>query len=183
MIHFAYPAADGDEFIGCGRFRTSEKQIPDYQEAVPTVATESIILSAVRKIIPELSENGYLVYEKINADSQIFAGDSMGLAYMLALISRFRVLKIPREYESDIWCTGVISIMDNRHPFLESVYPNEFEGKLKGFLSDDNPDRLFIVPAANIKNSHDALLREHGINILTLNRSLKNNPEKVLPAK
>ncbi|MGE0083359.1 MAG: hypothetical protein AB7S75_02960 [Desulfococcaceae bacterium] len=183
MIHFAYPAADGDIFIGCGRFRTSAKQIPDYQEATPTVANESIILSAVRKIVPELSENGCLVYEKINSDSQIFAGDSMGLAYMLALISRFRVLKVPPEYEPDIWCTGVISIIDNRHPFLESVYPNGFEGKLKGFISEENPDRLFIVPAANIKNSHAALLREHGINILTLNRSLKNNLEKVLEKK
>ncbi len=182
MIHFAYPTAKKNEFTGCGRFRVAEKDISGYTVASPGVANRSEVNIAAALLAPELKENGRVVYEKKDAGVSSL-GDSMNLAYMLALISRSRKLKIPPEYNTDIWCTGAINIKDNRHPFLQAVQPFVFDAKLEGFLSHDNPDRLFIVPAANIENHHLPLLQEKSVSILTLNRSRKNGLQKILSQK
>lgn len=183
MIHFAYPTAKKNEFTGCGRFRVSDREIPGYTPATPSIANRSEVNTAAILLAPELKENGRVVYERKDSESLIYMGDSMNLAYMLALISRSRTLKIPPEYHADIWCTGAINIKDNRHPFLQAVQPFVFDAKLEGFLSDDNPDRLFIVPAANIENHHQALFQQNGVNILTLNRSSKKDLPKILQQK
>lgn len=181
MIHFAYPAARGNSFLGCGRFRVSDEQLAGYEVAEPNTANQSEINVAVTCLVPEFSENGNIVYETKDESTQKFIGYSMDLAYLLALISRSRKLKIP--LENDIWCTGIIEIKENRHPFLKWVDAMEFDGKLNGFMSERNQDTLFIVPAANIKNHHLILFQEKNIRLLSLSRSQKTDIKKLFSQK
>ena len=162
MIRFVYPNVDGihDTFIGCGRFFATT---PDderllcagYELAKPNVVHLREIIDAAALFAPESQDGDARVYEikdeiKDHPDAGIGIGDSLGLAYLFALINRSRKTCWPHS-DQNIWCTGVIKF-DGDTPKVSNVFQNQFEGengKLQAFLKDTEA-RLFFVPAANM---------------------------------
>ena len=155
MIRFVYPNIDPfDRFIGCGRYLTTLPDDPlltqTYQLARPNVSHLSRITTAVSIFAPESFDADKHVYEtKDHPDAG--TGESLGLAYFLALIARSRHPRWDHQ-KQDIWCTGVID-MHQGAPELKNVFPNQFDVKLPAFLG--NPEaRLFFLPLANLTEDH-----------------------------
>ncbi len=185
MIHFAYPnvgtvKVDGKiakKFSGCGRYvALSQKEPPkSYQAAKPKVLlNRTKIYQSVATLAPESAHKKaerYYVYEKKDDREEEYSGDSQDLAYLLSLINRFR--EITLQTDSDIWCTGSMDVTGDNSPFLNAVIDSAFDIKLKAFLSEkenENNDKLFIVPAANIRVEDEILCREKNAEVLSLNQ-------------
>lgn len=94
MIRFVYPNVDErDQFIGYGRYLTTSPDDPSlgekYTLANPQATRLASIRSAAHIFAPESDETDREVYE--NKDSpHPYLGNSLGLAYLLALIQRSR---------------------------------------------------------------------------------------------
>jgi formylglycine-generating enzyme required for sulfatase activity len=183
MLHFAYPnvKATRNEFIGCGRYvALFSGHAPEerYELAEPKITKISEVQTAASILAKESFDTGKGIYEIKDRTDEVYRGDSQDLAYLLVLISRSR--QIGAELKNDIWCTGSIDISDGKKPFLNAVKPVEFEIKLKAFLSENNTDKLFIVPAPNIQPAHEEQIRKENVSLLSLNqfRNLKNVSEK-----
>ena len=153
MIHFAYPNASQRKkvFLGCGRYYPAE-HLPaeNYQPAHRDKTAEfDTLIPLIPKIAPDTRQQPTIhLYEMQDQPREIYGGESKQLAYLLASIARVRSLKIAATH--DIWCTGSIGVVEGDYPALLSLEDETFAIKLQAFLSDDNPDVLFIVPAANI---------------------------------
>lgn len=152
MIHFAYPNTKGERFIGCGRFAVFTLDDPppaeEYDIADPECPSRAEIIDSASILAPEPVHPWYIIYERRDDPEQHYLGNSLGLAFLLALISRNRTLRFEVE-ETDIWCTGCVEIAGEQ-PIVKSVVGAGFEAKLEAFLAPENPDLLFIVPEANI---------------------------------
>ncbi len=140
MIHFVYPNVKLLEqtFIGCGRYLAAEEAPgEDYTLADPKITKKLADLhTAADKLAPDSLETGKRIWEKQDRPGAVYTGDSQNLAYLLALISRSRFLKL--SLQGDIWCTGVITFREGGRPVLEAIDPKTLTLKLKAFLSDDN---------------------------------------------
>ncbi len=175
MIHFAYPNVKLIEqtFLGCGRFVAAEDALGEgYLPAAPRITRRISELQLAASILaPESYDRGKAIYERKDRPDERYQGDSQNLAYLLALISRSETLAYDG-LQGDIWCTGTVTILDGKHPFLEAVDLSGFEIKLQAFLSQDNKDPLFIIPAAVIHPSHETLLKESEkqVTVISLNQ-------------
>lgn len=172
MIRFVYPNVSGnDEFIGCGRYLTISPDNPNIDEkepADPQVRGLAKISSGVHILAPESDESEQEVYEDKDSSSS-FRGDSLGLAYLLALIKRSRItIWEPTDQIIDIWCTGTIDVVGNS-PQVGEVFPNQFAVKIEAFFADSN-DTLFIVPFVNLKPKLKKRCRDHHVRVVTLAR-------------
>ncbi len=169
--------------MGCGRYLTAR---PDtalltdgYAVAHPNVGHLSKITTAASLLAKESFASELEVYECKDESSIPYLGDSMGLAYLLALIHRSRTTMWERNGQSlDVWCTGSIDVVGDK-PLLNNVYRNLFTVKLQAFLADEHDD-LFLVPVANIESNHRQLCRDHGIDMLSLEpgSALPDNQKK-----
>jgi len=177
MIHFAYPNARNDQFIGCGRFAVfvaGEQPEEGHDVADPECSTRADVIDAASILAPELVHPHHIVYEKRDDPEQYYIGNSLGLAYLLALISRTRTVRRDMAAGTDIWCTGCVELTGEQ-PVLKSVISSGFEPKLNAFLSNKNADRLFIVPEANIDQpTHLYLNQRKDVHVFAL-KSLPRN--------
>jgi len=167
MIHFAYPNVKETEYIGCGRYiGLSKKDALErgYREAEPKTPNIHKIRTAVSLIAPESFDSEQIIYEKKDRTSELYAGGSQDLAYLLALVSTSRSISV--RLTGDIWCTGHVT--DGRNVFLDPVDDNVFDVRLRAFLSDDNKDGLFIVPASNFLGQHKERCNDRNVSALTL---------------
>ncbi|GAK57191.1 Alr0304 protein [Candidatus Vecturithrix granuli] len=181
-MHFAYPNATDGVFLGCGRYVVFAlgQEPAEYEIADPFSAKVHEVLEAAAILAPEPVPSGYCVYETKDSDDPnlLYRGDSLHLAFLLALISRARFL---RSYlcQTDLWCTGDITLRQPRQPVLEPVSQAGFDVKLAAFLGPDNPDRLFIVPFANMADQvtiRDFLSQREDVEIATLEWLLQRQP-------
>lgn len=173
MIHFAYPnvRTRDSEFIGCGRYTAASPEHfheEEYRLADPTVTNAAQIQAAVSILARESFDAGKSIFEYKDRPEEKYQGDSQDFAYFLSLVSRSRALAI--EIESDIWCTGKVICKAGDQPFLDNVRPHGFEIKLGAFLSEKNPDGLFILPLANILDKYLEMLEANHARVLTLDR-------------
>jgi len=171
-IQFSYPNVRTGSFLGCGRYTASSQNPREeyYKVADPKTLNLAKILQAIEKLAPESDKKtlGKNIYEIRDDPGATYMGDSQDLAYLLALINRSR--KIAVETEDDIWCTGTIGFTDNKFPFLDTVIDSGFDVKLNEFLSEKNRDKLFIVPKANVRETHQILIKAKNAKDLTLNK-------------
>lgn len=164
MTHFAYPNTNTRQkqtiFIGCGRFVAApEPPTADYHDAAPKMTQSlDVLYAAVEHFAPEALAIRTRIYETKDRPAEAYQGDSMGLAYLLALISRGRSLTLT-DMSGDFWCTGdIIKQHGDQGRFgLCPVGQTGFRTKLSAFLAPENPDRLFIAPFANIGDDYHAL--------------------------
>jgi hypothetical protein len=166
MIHFAYPNADimKSEFIGCGRYIASEKQ-PDKYKLPSKIYNKTKLIAAAEILAHESFETDRIIYEKKDRPESVYMGESKNLAYLLAMISRSRELRL--KLSTDIWCTGSIDVI-NDEPFLNAVMSDGFDIKLRqGFLSEENQDTLFIVSEGNFLPTHQELCDQKNVRVFS----------------
>lgn len=164
MIHFAYPNVyHGEPFAGCGRFCPAEEKPHDGYEPVnhdSTADLEKLRPLIVDEIAKDTRAQPQIhIYEKRDQNDD-YLGISKQLAYLLVYIYRVRRLKLAVTH--DIWCTGSIREVKANYPALVDLEQETFGLKLQAFLAEDNPDWLFIVPAANITPEARRLCETHG---------------------
>jgi tetratricopeptide (TPR) repeat protein len=174
MIHFAYPNVAQGQFLGCGRYVAVPAEAPappGYTVATLTEVTNpQAVYAAALALAPALRtmEVTALVYERRDRAAHAYRGDSLDLAYLLATLSCVWPLRLDHgSAPGDMWCTGRITYLAG-HPWLDAVAQPGFECKLAAFLSDQTPDPLFVVPAANLHQHHKQLCRASGVQVLTL---------------
>jgi len=171
-IHFAYPNVKEDSnFLGCGRYialSSNISKIPDgYKIAAPKISDIAKILQTALILAPDSDKTDKIIYERdVSAE---YEGDSMVFAYLLALISRSRKLRLKKTVKNDIWCTGAIDIKGVSQPFLKPVLAGGFDIKLENFLSQKDSN-LFIVPAANIQGEYKLFIDGKNVEILSLKK-------------
>ncbi|QTA83820.1 Sulfatase-modifying factor enzyme domain-containing protein [Desulfonema limicola] len=180
MIRFVYPNAKPREnkFIGCGRFFASLPENDFGLKPVnPDIVNVQEVMDAAEKLAPESFHSEKTVYEIKDIPEEKYEGDSLDLAYLLALISRSQEVAFCHDtHETDIWCTGCIDIKNNEMPYLKQVKPPGFSIKLRAFISQDK-DVLFIVPVANIQPEHKKLLEDSQVRLLFLKQLQKDKAE------
>lgn len=177
MIRFAYPNVSylGRDFIGCGRFALfpgdfSPPSLYRPLDGLPNTANTSALIKAAKVLARLPYHPERLIYETEDEHNpeEDYQGDSCSLAFLLALINRARMIAGKVEINLDVWCTGNIRFDDR--PRLEAVFPSGFDVKLSGFLRAGASEPLFIVPAANVLQNHEALCREANVRILELSQ-------------
>lgn len=148
-VHFAFPNVNPD-FIGCGRYLASDAPFPGYRNPTSTVIYQEIVEEAARNLASAPDEPGREIFEKKDCPDEKYAGSSLHLAYLLALIQRCRQVK--EGFSGGIWCTGQIVISKNGQPLLRDVERKGFEKKLHAFIEHtaSQEDLLFLVPAAHL---------------------------------
>jgi len=171
-IHFAYPNVNVEDssFLGIGKYVSLSSDTPEYRIAAPKDKDDAKVVQAALILAPDSDKTNRHVYER--DVSKKYEGNSLELAYLLALISRSRKLRLKRV--GDIWCTGVIDIKGLSKPVLTKVsyetteVSRPFIVKLENFLSQED-SRLFILPAANISGCK-TLCEEKNVEVLSLNQ-------------
>jgi len=157
--------------IGYGRYvalssDTSEDKIADsgYKIAAPRNSNVAKVVQIALILAPDSDKTNKYVYER--GISEEYEGNSLELAYLLALISRSRKLRLKKF--GDVWCTGSVDIKGLSEPFLKEVSSegDAFIIKLENFLSQEE-SKLFILPVANI-SSYEALCKEKNVEVLSL---------------
>ncbi|GAK59162.1 uncharacterized protein U27_06138 [Candidatus Vecturithrix granuli] len=187
MIRFVYPNVNASEqFVGCGRYITTSPDDPclttDYTIATPNVGHLSKVTTAASLLAKESFDSDQDVYEHKDDPTIPYLGDSMGLAYLLALIHRSRRTLWEQSGESlDIWCTGAIDAVGGM-PMLHNVYRNLFAVKLQAFLADAKAS-LFIVPVANLEPKYRQLCRQKDVRVLSLDQCSKASIQEMVRRK
>ncbi len=152
MTSFAFPCADilpDKRFMGCGRYAAMKTAMSDgWRRPSSTIINRARVEQAAALWTLSRETGDRTVYERKDQPQRKYAGESMHLAYLLALIQCSRRLR--HNWDTDIWCTGVVEMPDERHPTLHEVAHEQFEIKLDAFLSANNPDKLFIAPEADV---------------------------------
>lgn len=174
MVRFVYPNVNvREQFSGCGRYLTTAPDDPcltsEYTIATPNVGHLSKVTTAASLLARESFDALQDVYECKDCPADPYLGDSMGLAYLLALIHRSRpTIWDQNGHSLDIWCTGTIDVHGD-HPILHNVYRNLFDMKFQAFLTDEH-DTLFLAPVANIESKHRQLCRQQHVRLLSLDK-------------
>ncbi len=197
MIRFVYPNAKAREkkFIGCGRFSviSAEKASQLNKESLrPNIGTIEEVMQAVEILAPESYHTKKVIIEEKD-DSELYDGDSMGLAYLLSMIHRSRKTIFDDKGDNnshDIWCTGKIDIHDGK-PYIRQVTPPGFAIKVKAFIEEDKSARLFIVPAANAdleneliaKNAKEKKIRLLSFKDIKKDKKIKKKPHTLFKEK
>jgi len=161
--HFAYPNVKQGQFVGCGRYTVFPfNQTPEkgYSISEPQSVNIAQIREGALLLAPEISRSKQVVHESRDASEQKYIGDSLDLAYLLSLINRSRPLKSIFKKYGDIWCTGCIDL-NGKRPVLKPVIPSGFDIKLNAFLSESNPDRLFIISESNLDPKHNLIIENN----------------------
>lgn len=186
--HFAYPNVKISQqaFIGCGRYAAflPESVPPDqgYEPAAPkAIKFTQDVYPAVAWLAPESSASKKKIHEIKDRGLEKYFGNSQNLAYLLALISRSRELKI-QGIQGDIWCTGEI-VIDHNRPLLLAVEAQGFELKVKAFLSAANPDNLFLIPMPNAEGIADDVRHAPHVQMVSLAEFCSLSPQKVSTGK
>ena len=180
MIHFAYPNVIPREskFLGCGRYVAAllgEAPDENYKLVELNIPNITEVHLAALQLAPEAVDSKKVIYERRDTSSQLYLGESRDLAYILALIIRTRSIKFFADrIHGDIWCTGCIDIKGESRPFLKAVDVSGFSWKLEAFLSGENPDRLFLVPAQNVLPTHEVLFQKSDVNVVSLKQFQQN---------
>jgi len=182
MRHFAFPNVEvlNRAFIGCGRY-TAAFDVPGdgYHLPASIIINKATVEQAVLFLTSETGMRGKSIYEKKDRLDKKYVGDSMHLAYFLALLHCSRSLQ--HAWQTDIWCTGSIMIADGDHPVLqEAGYEEEFTLKLAAFLAESNPDTLFLTPAGNIVPAHHVLCKTCHAHLISL-QEFQNLPLSAIP--
>jgi hypothetical protein len=92
MIHFAYPNVAQGQFLGCGRYvawPAEQTPPPGYHVGTLTEATNpQAVYAAAQLLTPawRTMEDTALVYERRDRAEHDYRGDSLDLAYLLAII-------------------------------------------------------------------------------------------------
>jgi|GEM_PF-5943766 len=176
MIHFAYPnvkVIHPAEFIGCGRYIASEQK-PEGYDHPSKIMDNEITEKAAEILAYESFQTKKNIYEKKDRPDFAYMGESKNLAYLLALISRSR--KIRLKTDTDIWCTGSIKV--NNEPSLNAVKTGGFDIKLRqGFLSEENQDTLFIVPENNFLSAHQEVCDQKNVRVLSVEQFGELSPD------
>jgi hypothetical protein len=176
MMHFAYPNVHLHQFAGCVRYLSlPPHQVPGppYRLANPRTPHLQVVHDAVQDLVPERTEQllqGTLgeVYETADQDG-VWQGATLDLAYFLALVrcSRQCVLEACADL-GDVWCMGELNMLGDTWS-LNAMDQSVFAAKLEGFLAQAHDgDRLFLVPAANVFQSHYNTCRAHQVQVLSL---------------
>ena len=171
MIRFAFPNVEilNGEFIGCGRYFAAAEP-PEFPCSPPVsvIINKATVIRALSLLVSEGGSAAKRVYEQKDRNDKKYVGESMHLAYFLALLNCSRNVR-DQDWPHDIWCTGSITIADGKHPILQEVgHEHEFRLKLKAFLDAAQPEPLFLVPAANVQTSHHALCEQQQARLLSL---------------
>jgi len=167
MISFKYPIIDDGydgNFIGCGLYlaSTTLDNSLEYEPADNVNFDIDSVYAAASEVAPESFDNNSFVYQR-KGDSIKYCGDSLKLAYFLSLINCSKQIKLKNIF--DIWCTGNVEL-NHKTPVLNSVDPSSFNSKIEAFVY--SKDKLFIVPASNMKHSTYNYLKKHNIKLLTI---------------
>lgn len=188
MIRFVYPNVKQEKFTGCGRYvvlppgQTPDQGVRSAEPNSPNIGKVSMSAAMLAQVS---TDSKCAVYE-IKDHDQLYQGASLDLAYLLALVNCSREVTLNSKKESrDIWCTGSIDIIDGKRPFLDPVYPKEFNIKLREFLSESNDDSVFIVPAANFHPNHEIICKENNARTLSVKeiQSLTNASQELFKKK
>jgi WD40 repeat protein/tetratricopeptide (TPR) repeat protein len=185
MADFAYPNVNpikdadnkitGYEFWGCGRYAVSENAPEGYKLPASKIMNAAKVSDAALILARESFDKDIKkkIFHKKDTKRK-YAGESLHLAYLFALIHRARSLKL--DIHTDIWCTGSTEVSDGK-PFLKAVESAGFQAKLENFLSRENKDTLFIVPEGNIQPEHKDLCSKNSSEILSLEDFQKRRSE------
>ncbi|MDM8524958.1 CHASE2 domain-containing protein [Desulfococcaceae bacterium HSG8] len=182
MTYFVYPNANikSKQFEGLGIFEASslDKEPSTGYKIANNLQGRTVRFTETRHsaviLAPDSAETGLIIYEKKEDN---FIGDSLDLAYLLALISRSRKLRFKTD---GIWSTGQIDIKGTR-PYLKAVDFEGFDIKLDGFLSEKTNEKLFIVPEGNIQHKRrEELIKTKDVRILTLNQFKYSDQKKTI---
>ena len=178
--HFAYPniLPRKKSFIGCGRYTILASNTPQpigYTEVltVPNTPNKNNLNRAVQLLAPESYDSTSRMFHKQDQPEQVYQGDSLDLAWLLAHIMRGRNLKL--HTKTDIWCTGVVQL-DSSGPHLLDVNGDGFLLKLHAFVAPENNDLLFIVPLANMEPGVRKICADEGVPIVRLHSYEAANP-------
>ena len=170
MTHFAFPNVEvlHAAFIGCGRYLAAPSAPgADYTAPTSVIINQAAADRAIALLTHEAASSGACLYEKKDRPDKKYVGESMHLAYFLASCHRLR--RLHRAWPRDIWSSGRIAIADDRHPLAQEVgSEEEFALKLAAFLAEENPDTLFIVPAANMRPARVERCRAAQATVLSL---------------
>ena len=173
MIRFAFPNVEilNGEFIGCGRYlAAADPPGAPYSPPVSVIINKATVTRALSLLIYEAGSAEKRVYERKDRSDKKYVGESMHLAYFLAQLNCSRSFHY-KKWSGDIWCTGSITIADDKQPVLQEVgHEQEFCLKLQAFLADTQPDRLFLIPAANFQSSHCTICKQHEARLLSLDQ-------------
>ena len=192
-IRFAYPnirlpkgrATGGPltpEFIGCGRFAVLDHvvEIEEGYHSLPNGANtpnKGQLDAIISRISPSSFDASNSIYEIRDEEEETYKGSSMDLAWFLVNIHRAHALqKWLESISGDIWCTGAIDKSGDM-PMISRVEAQWFSIKLDAFLSAENKDHLFIVPAPNLVSEHEGSIRRNGAHKLTLDECLQSSPK------
>ncbi|PID58867.1 hypothetical protein CSB45_02385 [candidate division KSB3 bacterium] len=171
MTYFVYPNIKRSQFIGCGRYLACEYAPEGCEEAQPFVSDIAELKEAALAMAPEHEGSAKRVFQQCSSSEDFFLGDSQDLAYLLALVHCSR--QVHPGLPENIWCTGTIEF--NAHgPRLKHVSPKGFDGKLEAFLSNEQNDRLFLVPLSNIQTRHKDLCRQQAVTILPITQAISH---------
>ena len=169
LIWYAYPnvVEQDDRFIGLGWYVAARPGDPllaaGYALADPNIIHKDRLAGAVALLAPASYHAAAQVYE-YKEDPKIGLGNSLGLAYLLAQITRSR--KIGREFLGQtLWCTGAIDLHRGA-PELKAVFPNQFDVKFRAFLADPAAT-LFLLPFANLTPRHRQECQAQGVRLVT----------------
>jgi len=187
-IHFAYPnvksIGDEQKWLGCGRFIAYKNDsCPEgyYQNEQPRTTSFSKIVEIQSILAKESITSNKVIIEKKDKIDESYRGQSLDLAYLLALISKIKKLNIDNKvYRGDIWCTGVID--QKGELSLVNVYHDTFEKKFRAFL-EQTSDNLFIAPASNFNSKIRDLCEKNNIKFLDLVEAKEIDPNKLLKQK
>jgi hypothetical protein len=129
MMHFAYPTVKADSYSGCGRYVAllSSQPREGYTVADPEPGEVSEITTAAALLAPESSDSEYEIYEMKDGPSVLSRGASLGLAYLLALISRSRRLRLDRLDES--WLFRSLSSVCVHAAFSSTLYESALSSR------------------------------------------------------
>jgi uncharacterized protein YciI len=132
MTCFAFPTADilpKKRFTGCGRYAALESGSSEDGWHLPssTIINKAKVEKAAALWELKWPATVKAVYERKDIPEKKYAGESMHLAYLLALIHRTRALR--HHWDSDIWCTGSIEFPDGIQPCLQEVGRDGFKIK------------------------------------------------------
>ncbi len=183
MIHFAYPnVVEDQKFWGCGRLvALLKEEVPEdqgYELVGEKYANDTAkVYEAVQLLAPEYRENKKKIYE-CKDQKKIYRGPSKNLAYLLALINGSRQIKL-QGIHGDIWCTG--DIITENYSFLSSI--QLFDKKIEAFISDENPDNLFIAPEANARSLDEEWLEANSVQLVSLEQFKKLSPQELATGK
>jgi hypothetical protein len=177
MVFFRYPNVEAQEFIGTGLFTSilpgEVKGVSRYRKAAPNMPDSKTVVHAAYKLSPDSFDSPCKVYQ--NKDDFQYCGSSMGLSYLLAMISRSKSLKW--KGITDIWATGVIEISDNL-PLLRPVDAADI--KIMAFANQKEAS-VFIVPYQN--DCPDELDKRNEIRLLTLKQFYRFNKNQAFDQK